>query len=74
MKKYFTFLSFFFLIFCLAQNTIDIAAKWNKGEVYNVKFTSEITDVKNKQKILTTSIFNSKFYNKEIADSKIKIK
>lgn len=73
MKKYFTFLSFFFLIFCLAQNTIDIAAKWNKGEVYNVKFTSEITDVKNKQKILTTSIFDSKFSVNEIADSKIKI-
>lgn len=73
MKKYFTLLSLFFLLFCFAQNTVDIAAKWNKGEVFNVKFTSEITDVKNKQKTLTTSIFDSKFSVDEIADSQIKV-
>lgn len=73
MKKTFTFFTFFILVLFYAQNKVDVAANWDKGEVFNVNFISEITDVKNKQLQTTSSSFVSKFSVDEISDAQIKI-
>lgn len=72
MKKTFTLFTFFILVLFYAQNSVDITANWDKGDVFKVNFVSEITDVKNKQTQTTFSSFVSKFSVDEITDSQIK--
>lgn len=72
MKKTFTLFTFFILALFYAQNSVDITANWDKGDVFKVNFVSEITDVKNKQTQTTFSSFVSKFSVDEITDSQIK--
>lgn len=72
MKKTFTLFTFFILVLFYAQNSVDITANWDKGDVFKVNFVSEITDVKNKQTQTTFSSFVSRFSVDEITDSQIK--
>ena len=72
MKKTFTLFTFFILVLFYAQNSVDITANWDKGDVFKVNFLSEITDVKNKQTQTTFSSFVSRFSVDEITDSQIK--
>lgn len=73
MKKIFTIFTVFAIIICYSQNTIDIAAKWNKGDHFKIKFISEITDIKNKIKSSITSTFNSNFTVDNLENSKINV-